>query len=169
MLLWRDAEGGGREGLLLLVEVCPFPGCYIRHCDVHAFRVVDDLVAVELDGEDVVTRHGSRCSEHPRKVFQAAVDLDRGRIDAAAPGADRDALDWFARELDPELVTVLLLQFERERRIADAALEPGARAGARRRIGRNEPCPCGSGLKYKACCLEAEGSRPVTITRSWLH
>ena len=21
-----------------------------------------------------------------------------------------------------------------------------------RKIGRNEPCPCGSGKKYKACC-----------------
>lgn len=21
------------------------------------------------------------------------------------------------------------------------------------RIGRNEPCPCGSGLKFKHCCL----------------
>ena len=21
------------------------------------------------------------------------------------------------------------------------------------RIGRNDPCPCGSGLKFKACCL----------------
>ncbi|HEY7321830.1 MAG TPA: SEC-C metal-binding domain-containing protein [Candidatus Binatia bacterium] len=21
------------------------------------------------------------------------------------------------------------------------------------KIGRNEPCPCGSGLKYKRCCL----------------
>lgn len=21
------------------------------------------------------------------------------------------------------------------------------------RIGRNQPCPCGSGLKYKRCCL----------------
>jgi uncharacterized protein len=27
----------------------------------------------------------------------------------------------------------------------------------RRKIGRNEPCPCGSGKKYKKCCglLEA--------------
>ena len=23
------------------------------------------------------------------------------------------------------------------------------------RIGRNDPCPCGSGLKYKNCCLRA--------------
>lgn len=21
-------------------------------------------------------------------------------------------------------------------------------------IGRNEPCPCGSGKKYKKCCME---------------
>ncbi len=25
------------------------------------------------------------------------------------------------------------------------------------RIGRNDPCPCGSGKKYKKCCLRAEG------------
>lgn len=23
-----------------------------------------------------------------------------------------------------------------------------------KKIGRNEPCPCGSGIKYKKCCLE---------------
>ena len=31
----------------------------------------------------------------------------------------------------------------------------GSRAGTRRsaKIGRNEPCPCASGKKYKKCCL----------------
>jgi methionyl aminopeptidase len=24
------------------------------------------------------------------------------------------------------------------------------------KVGRNDPCPCGSGLKYKKCCLEKE-------------
>ena len=24
------------------------------------------------------------------------------------------------------------------------------------KIGRNEPCPCGSGQKYKKCCLKKE-------------
>ena len=24
-----------------------------------------------------------------------------------------------------------------------------------RSVGRNDPCPCGSGLKYKRCCLRA--------------
>lgn len=27
------------------------------------------------------------------------------------------------------------------------------------KIGRNEPCPCGSGVKYKKCCLK---NKPVT-------
>lgn len=28
----------------------------------------------------------------------------------------------------------------------------GARIVGREKLGRNEPCPCGSGLKYKKCC-----------------
>ncbi|MBN8745926.1 Protein translocase subunit SecA [Xylophilus ampelinus] len=36
-----------------------------------------------------------------------------------------------------------------ERRIAAAALPAGAAAFAR--VGRNDPCPCGSGKKYKQC------------------
>jgi hypothetical protein len=35
------------------------------------------------------------------------------------------------------------------------------------KIGRNEPCPCGSGLKAKRCCLAEEGAR-VTTTRATL-
>jgi uncharacterized protein YecA (UPF0149 family) len=30
--------------------------------------------------------------------------------------------------------------------------EPGA-GGAARTVGRNDPCPCGSGKKYKKCCM----------------
>jgi hypothetical protein len=30
--------------------------------------------------------------------------------------------------------------------------------------GRNDPCPCGSGLKYKKCCINKQGKRPVYYT-----
>ena len=31
------------------------------------------------------------------------------------------------------------------------------------KVGRNDPCPCGSGRKYKHCCLEKErGGIPLT-------
>ncbi len=35
---------------------------------------------------------------------------------------------------------------------SDAGLTPVATASGRRRVGRNDPCPCGSGKKFKKCC-----------------
>ena len=37
---------------------------------------------------------------------------------------------------------------------ADAARQPVTREGAK--VGRNQPCPCGSGKKYKRCCGRAK-------------
>ena len=31
--------------------------------------------------------------------------------------------------------------------------KPRAALTAKPKVGRNDPCPCGSGLKYKQCCL----------------
>ncbi len=30
-------------------------------------------------------------------------------------------------------------------------------------IGRNDPCPCGSGLKYKRCCLRRDEEINATV------
>ena len=32
------------------------------------------------------------------------------------------------------------------------------------KIGRNEPCPCGSGKKFKRCCLGKEPDIPTSLT-----
>ena len=32
------------------------------------------------------------------------------------------------------------------------ALEPTQKQLARMRVGRNDQCPCGSGVKFKKCC-----------------
>ena len=32
------------------------------------------------------------------------------------------------------------------------------------KTGRNHPCPCGSGKKYKHCCLEKRGDRPQPVS-----
>lgn len=34
------------------------------------------------------------------------------------------------------------------------------------KIGRNEPCPCGSGKKYKNCCLKQEEERQETVVQT---
>jgi tetratricopeptide (TPR) repeat protein len=40
------------------------------------------------------------------------------------------------------------------------------------KVGRNDPCPCGSGKKYKACCLqkdEAQAREVWAATNAELH
>jgi preprotein translocase subunit SecA len=39
-----------------------------------------------------------------------------------------------------------------ERAQAAAAKNPDQNAPVQKHIGRNDPCPCGSGKKYKKCC-----------------
>jgi uncharacterized protein len=46
--------------------------------------------------------------------------------------------------------------FAKYRQAADAVPAPAPRAG---RVGRNDPCPCGSGRKHKRCCAGAARSR----------
>src|SRR5438270_5488992 len=43
---------------------------------------------------------------------------------------------------------------------------PVERTAVRRRVGRNEPCPCGSGRKYKKCHgpLDADAAPPAGST-----
>ena len=36
------------------------------------------------------------------------------------------------------------------------------------RAGRNDPCPCGSGRKFKACCIDNR-TTPIEARAGWLH
>jgi len=38
-----------------------------------------------------------------------------------------------------------------------------------RKVGRNDPCPCGSGLKYKKCCLDKSGSSFLRLKEKYLQ
>ena len=40
----------------------------------------------------------------------------------------------------------------------ERALAPPAPVVAAPKVGRNEPCPCGSGKKFKKCCADYEPS-----------
>lgn len=45
------------------------------------------------------------------------------------------------------------LQFKMENRLTELESE-GHSFVRREKIGRNETCPCGSGAKFKNCCIE---------------
>lgn len=68
------------------------------------------------------------------------------------------------RKRDPGLAGVIRHRYQKikeigKRSLADAHGRPvaaqdlaGSPRGSRRKVGRNAPCLCGSGLKYKRCC-----------------
>lgn len=53
-----------------------------------------------------------------------------------------------------KLGAVVLSAHESFSKVRDPAAPP-REARAVRRVGRNDPCPCGSGKKFKRCCVDA--------------
>ena len=99
-------------------------------------------------------------------AFDAMLGFD-GRVEKVTPfecdkkEAVRIISAW--RESEADLLSYLQQRYED---IKDVGLANKKRlAGAKRRaaepvtrkIGRNDPCPCGSGKKYKKCCLGNTG------------
>jgi Mlc titration factor MtfA (ptsG expression regulator) len=58
---------------------------------------------------------------------------------------------------DAKLYDMLRQMFHQDTR----TLLSHALPAPRRRLGRNSPCPCGSGKKYKHCCLAAARTAPA--------
>ena len=79
--------------------------------------------------------------EHQRIIFSLNYDPTGGLLDcsieAITPNQFEERLFNDARSFVEEV----------DRRVVAKALKRG-------RIGRNDPCPCGSGKKYKKCCAE---------------
>ena len=96
--------------------------------------------------------HGELALEHARTV--ALVNDDSARLllqlRFAGNGSLTDvAWDWVEAASIPEPARSRLISAAdglRAKRIARAQEEHG-------KIGRNQPCPCGSGKKWKRCCL----------------
>lgn len=58
----------------------------------------------------------------------------------------------------PELFAMMQQVFRQDLRSRAAAMVQEIRGGGRR-FGRNSPCPCGSGKKFKKCCLRRERAK----------
>jgi hypothetical protein len=108
-----------------------------RYCDALALtmgQAVAALISHEL---------GTIVDEAPEDLF----DLQR-RTQERAYGLDARERQLDEREAQLRRVENLLK--EREARLKQRlATVSGARTAVK--VGRNEPCPCGSGFKYKRC------------------
>ncbi|HTV43561.1 MAG TPA: SEC-C metal-binding domain-containing protein [Candidatus Sulfotelmatobacter sp.] len=119
-----------------------------------------DTVLSFLKLKDAAGKISLSISDPPALYYnyrsQTARPLDAGPV--GAPGDDRllAALKGAHPILDLQLERHhLILQslYARMRLAQTKSLFKPLVAAASRKIGRNEPCPCGSGKKFKHCCL----------------
>lgn len=87
--------------------------------------------------------------ENAQAALSALVALSAlARGDEEVPVEDPDALQEVATELIAPCV-ITLNAWRLERGLGAPIAEPASKT---HKVGRNEPCPCGSGKKYKKCC-----------------
>jgi tetratricopeptide (TPR) repeat protein len=130
-----------------------FPeNCWVRILagDVHE-QVDDDATAIGFWLEALPMARDRWDWDGAVERLEAAFDRT-GR----APAELSDLLHRYPAPPEPVQPASQRGTYESEPNIADDLFDPMApiepiRSG--KKIGRNEPCPCGSGKKYKKCCL----------------
>ncbi len=139
-----------------------------RNVGLHEFAHLVDKSDGTIDGLPAVGLDREAIGPWIELVRRKMEEMRRGDSDIDPYGLTNEA-EFFAVATEyfferpgvmerkhPELYAMLSEVFQQT---------PGARAGAwarelkrkRPRFGRNSPCPCGSGAKFKKCCLR--GSR----------
>jgi hypothetical protein len=126
----------------------------LREADPRATAPAMFLVARNLErgGDALAAETALLAAVRADPEFDAALDelawyaADRGDVDQAVNLLRRSGVSAD----DPELA---LLESMRPKRNA---------------VGRNEPCPCGSGRKFKDCCLR-NPVIPIERRADWLH
>ena len=87
--------------------------------------------------------------------FDTLSEAELEPVLAVLQGADPDKIAQRSGIAKTRLLHIrddLLAQVEQERAAAAAGLR-------QEKIGRNDPCPCGSGKKYKKCCGSADAAK----------
>jgi len=109
----------------------------------HAMALRPEAWAALLDRADEETRE--------TMIFLLALqDINNGI--SKFSDAEIDEIDLEAPDLIPNCVATILHQSRPELSQTQAANLPGRPHQSAPRPGRNDPCPCGSGRKYKQCC-----------------
>ena len=90
----------------------------------------------------------------PLELFEHfSIEEREDKVKAYKPGTARMALSSVERELEePAAVVAGAKPKRRKRRREEAGVAVEQYKRDTKKIGRNDPCPCGSGKKYKKCC-----------------
>ncbi len=137
-----------------------------KNVGIHEFAHLLDKSDGAVDGVPSVGLPRSAITPWLKLVHKEMVNIRAGHSDINPYGLTNEA-EFFAvvseyffenpdkmKRKHPELYTVLEQIFHQDPQArVKKALVSMMKLGAGR-LGRNSPCPCGSGKKYKHCCLE---------------
>ncbi len=132
----------GSEKYLMVDRYCKNPNCGCEKVSLIIYKVVkdkDDRDEIKKIGElvydygaqtqEIEEKTGDNLEEIIENFFQTSENIDE----------TFETRNWIIRRLYKES------KLRRNKKILKPIL--------RKRIGRNDLCPCGSGIKYKKCCI----------------
>jgi hypothetical protein len=159
------------DGAEYLVDdlYCPNPDCHCGRVHLAFFRRTPspgaDQAVIKECFRAMLTLEGDvdsvKCRDGMRK--QANAVLKAWRV---GPDFERDLEDFQWRYGKIKEIAERNAPPRRPMHSRQDWLEPPAEQLSRPpRAGRNEPCPCGSGKKYKKCCGKADRETPTRESR----
>ncbi|MBU0761263.1 MAG: SEC-C domain-containing protein, partial [Nanoarchaeota archaeon] len=90
--------------------------------------------------------------DYEKGTFKEPVNINEENVQKLIESFDEDLVNEFRKrhkELKKEVGLYILKRLSKKKKTARKKS-----VSHDIKIGRNEPCPCGSGKKYKKCCLE---------------
>lgn len=140
--VWRDRLGPGYAPATEALLQSLAQGLAVDYEELDGQRVAE-LLSVHLPG-----RVGGR-----EAWANDLPDLLEDFLSFAAneTGQSPRTWEWISAVGEGREAFATALRDDARPRFAGHQQKPDRRPAAK--IGRNEPCPCGSGKKYKACCL----------------
>ena len=140
----------------IIVALSGREGLKLAHSTPPPDLILLDIMMPDMDGYQV-------CQELKRRettraipvIFITAETTKRGKLE----GLESGAVDYLTKPVQAEELLIRVQThlkihlLTEELRAKNAALRREIAAGPRR-FGRNSPCPCGSGKKFKKCCLD---------------
>ena len=145
-LSWRR----GLHGVATNEDEAVFAGFYVRHGAAPMPEVAKSgLTMIRLDADYA-------------DIFEAEYFKRQG-YDVEMPSEKTGPPVWTMMERDGDVINFSIDGKKRDavniktgkdaKQMRRDATHAKAAASRRKRTGRNDPCPCGSGQKYKKCCL----------------
>ena len=119
--------------------------------DIGKGNIVEPLFAVRL-------KEGNRFEEEKRDVGYDEMNRLMKAFQIEVPGLQQEVLHRLmkVKERGMMMEKKRISGRQIQRVLGSLASEPEVQSSepviVKKKVGRNEPCPCGSGKKYKKCC-----------------